>query len=119
MKDTDGGNVPGRATYSGKETLFCWVVLVLQRPGYRQTFGGDRIPFHGCTNMHSALDLVTRVARVLAGLSGVELLLNSSRSMLGEPAQCANAESACARRRSIWATLMGLGRAIIGELKRQ
>ena len=103
----------------GKNTSFAGPYLSRSARAIARPSAEDRIPFHGCTNMHSALESVTRVCRVFAGLSGAGSLLKGSRSTLGEPALCATAESARAWRRSIWAALVGLGRASIGELKCQ
>jgi hypothetical protein len=63
--------------------------------------------------MHSAPELATRV---VASLSGAGRLLDCSESALGEPALCATVDSARAWRRSMWAALVDLGRASIGEL---
>ena len=110
-----GGSTVARRTL-GKKTSFAGPYLSCSARAIARPSAEDRIPSHGCTNMHSALELVTRVRRVSVGLSGTGLLLSCSRSMLGVPALCATAESARAWRRSICAALVGLGRASIGEL---
>jgi hypothetical protein len=123
MKEVGGGNVPGGSALArrtlGKKTSFAGPYLSCSARAIARPSAEDRIPSHGCTNMHSALELVTRVGRVSAGLSRTGALLKCSRSMLGEPALCATAESARAWRRSICAVLLDLGRDSIGELKCQ
>jgi len=68
--------------------------------------------------MHSALDLASHcfLCRIVVGSSGMGSLLDRSASVLGELALCAIAESARAWRENMWAALVDLVRASIGDL---
>ena len=95
-----------------KRTSFAGPYLPCTARATAKPSAEERIPFHGYTIIHSALELVC-IATVSTSTGS---LLDRSASGLSEPELCGIVESARAWRESMLAALVDLVRANIGEV---